>query len=124
MPMAPEVEALYNRVMETQEQLAASLSALNSAPNVATPAPLQDVTSQATPPVPQKRVLSASDIYGVRQSLRKMSTPELFALFNEQARQKNTGVSLDNWLSAGGSATQMAFGNLGTQVEPDRKSVV
>ena len=119
MPMSPEVEALYKRVMETQEQLSASLLALNSAPNLATPAAAQDVTSQGTPPVPVKRVLSASDIYSVRQSLRKMSTPELLALFNEQARQKNTGISLDNWLSVGGSATQMAFGNLGSQVDPD-----
>jgi hypothetical protein len=120
MTMSPEMEALYNRVAETQEKLAASLSALNAQPNVATPAlPAQDVSSQGTPPTPTKRILSASDIYGVRQSLRKMSTPELLSLFNEQARQKNTGISLDNWLSAGGSATQMAFGNLGSQVDPD-----
>jgi hypothetical protein len=122
MTMSPEMEDLYKRVAETQEQLAKSLEALNERPNVAMPA-TQDVSHQATP-APIQRSLSAQDLFDVRSSLRTKSTNELTMLFAEQARQKNTGIPLESWLNAGGYALQNGFDGLHAVVDPDVSKAV
>lgn len=121
MTTPSEMEDLYRRVSETQEQLAKSLAALNERPNVA--APTQDVSSQGTPS-PIQRAISAQDMFDIRSSLRTKSTSELAGLFSEQARQKNTGIPLETWLNSGGMATQRAFEGIHAVVDPDVSKAV
>lgn len=125
MSMTPEMEDLYRRVAETQEQIAKTLEALNAAPAVAMPAPalVQDVTTQATP-APIQRSLTAQDLWDVKNALRTKSNAELLALFGEQSRQKGTGIPLEQWLNAGGMALQNGFNGLHNVVDPDISKAV
>lgn len=60
----------------------------------------------------------------VRRELRKRSQSELMYMFGAQARAKNAGggapgTPLELWLASGGTGRDAAFGQIGSQVDPD-----
>jgi len=117
--------ALLKSTSETLERVGAQFSALNAqaAPEVAAAQlpvemPVVQGVEQQSAPI-QKRVLSVEDSINMRQHLRGRTRQELHQLFMEQASQKNTGIPLDVWLSAGGQARAESFGGIGQQVDPE-----
>lgn len=118
--MTPEeMRAALSGAQSTLAEIGTVLAGLNAQPGTLVIPPVaQGIQDQGTPIVHTRRAMSMSDQLEVRSILRKKSTAELHALFYEQARQKGTGVSLDEWLTAGGNARVDAFNGIGEQLDP------
>lgn len=116
MPLSPEFEAAYRRVLETQEEFRKTIEALNEQPNVATPI-VKGVADQGV--IQQKSYVSLADRMAFKQALRKMSDAEVMTMFASQAREKGTGVPLEQWLNTAGYAAQVAWESIHGQVSPD-----
>src|SRR5690606_11702879 len=105
-----EMRAALSGAQSTLAEIGTVLAGLNAQPGTLVIPPVaQGIQDQGTPIVHTRRAMSMSDQLEVRSILRKKSTAELHALFYEQARQKGPGVSLDEWLTAGGNARVDAF---------------
>lgn len=104
-----------NSVQETLEEIRRSLEALNATPSSAPVPATRGIEDAATPaPGGNRQLLSRSDMYSLRQSIRYKSNgemrsiPELHAMLGTQAETRDSGVPVDSWLNAGGYATQQA----------------
>lgn len=126
--MSAELEALLKGLGETLERITPALEKLNQRPDdapaqaaAAVSPPVQGIEAQATPPPAQGRsILSYEDQVQVRSALRQRSNSELHQLFAHQAFQRNTGIPLDAWLYAGGTARQNLWGDgISREVAPD-----
>lgn len=102
-----------NSVFETLEEIRKSLAALNATPSSAPVPATRGVDDAATPaPGSNRQLLSRSDNFQLRESIRYKangelrSIPELHAMLATQAGERDTGVPVDQWLNAGGYATQ------------------
>lgn len=118
MAMSPELEALLKGVLETQEQIGATLLKMNEAPNVATPI-VKGIEDQGTPAPANRRYITPSERLELSETLRTKSDAHLAQLFTAQARVKDQGVPLDLWLNTAGFAAQNAFNGLGRELQPD-----
>lgn len=139
-----EIARLLRSVAETNELIAPMLRSLNQAPvpvaadapaaapaaggvaTAAAPAPAAPAAIIASQPAAGvslqsglTNVLSLGDQIAMRAALRQRSTQELHALFSQQAMQRGTGIPLDTWLAAGGSARLQRFAGIENQVTPD-----
>lgn len=125
MPLAdlsPELQALYRRTKEAQEELTKAIEAQAETPNV-TPAGLKSASDQALP-APLTRAFAPSDRMALRSSLRKINKEAdgeqiILAMLAEQASKKDIGIPLHQWLNAGGVGAQTAFEGISKQVHPD-----
>ena len=117
--MTPEERAAaLTNAQNTLRDIGAMLAGLNDNPGtLVAPTVMQGIGDQGTPPI-TRRMLSRSDQLAIRSELRKKSSSELTAMFYEQAVQKNTGIPLDAWLTAGGQARSEAFGGIGRELDP------
>lgn len=106
-----------NSVNETLEEIRRSLEALNATPSSAPVAPVatRGVDDAAiNTGVNRQQMLSRGDMFALRQNIRHKSNgevrsiPEIHAMLATQAEQRDTGVPVDQWLNAGGYATQQA----------------
>lgn len=134
MTLPNEIQDSVKNAHEAMEKIAGYLGTLGSTvePLAAVPAPAAaasavpaiaaGIDSQGSPDPTDsgvRRALNASQRLAVARELRKMSDTELHIMFAEQAIQKNTGIPLDLWLSAGGQARVAGFGLLPGQVVPE-----
>jgi len=118
--LSPEMLQLMRQNAETLEQIQKTLIALNDEPRVgaaASPAAVQGVGSGLQPAAPSRQMLTNKQMFDMRKTLREKSTAELLMLFSEQARQKNTGIPVDVWLSRGGSSLQDRYDGLNGEVD-------
>lgn len=99
-----EIDPTLKSVLESLEALKGTLEKRNEAPNTA-PVPVDE---QGTPDTSRK-LMSPSEIFAVRQELRKKSDAELNLMLSLQMRTENTGVPLAAWANAGGYAAQVAL---------------
>lgn len=110
---------------ESLEKISGFLAGIGSEPTPIaeppTPAVTAGVADQATPAPQQnvRRAMTALQKNAVAKELRKLDDATLHVMFAEQAMQKNTGIPLDLWLSAGGQGRADAFGMLPGEVAPD-----
>lgn len=119
MVLSPELAALLKGVLETQEQIGATLLKMNEAPNVATPAPAVGIEQQAAPAVEtNRRYITPEERQTLSSSLRTKSIAEISALITHQASKPDTGVPLGLWLNTAGFAAQNVFNQLGGMVDP------
>jgi len=118
MTMSPELEALLKGVLETQEQIGATLLKMNEAPNVATPV-TKGIEDQGTPAPANRRYITPEERLDLSETLHTKSDAHLAQLFTSQARAKDTGIPLDLWLNTAGFATQNAFNGLSRELQPD-----
>lgn len=119
--MTPEERAAaLVTAQRTLSDIGTMLASLNDNPaTLVSPGMTQGVADQGIVAGPRRTMLSVSDQLAIRSQLSKKSAPELSAMFYEQARQKNTGIPLDAWLTAGGRARSDSFGDIGREVDPD-----
>lgn len=118
---AQERAEVMANAQKSLSDIGAMLASLNDQPGTLVAPPVaQGVGDQGTAPSSGSRrtVLSASDMFALRKELKSKSSAELVAMFNEQARQKNTGIPLDAWLAAGGTARQESFGGISRELDP------
>lgn len=113
-----ELVALKRSLAETIERFGSALEGLNSTPSTA-PTSTQGVGDGITAAPLTRRIMSRKDMFDVRSAMRTKSEPELYMLFAEQARRKDTGIPLDYWLAAGGQGVADRFNAIGSQVDPD-----
>lgn len=121
------LEAAAREGRAAYEKIASLLDKSNDAPN--TPEPVQpDATKgigdQATPePGLRRTVLRPTQKAALQKELRKLDDDVLWAMFQEQAHKKDTGISLDNWLNASVGRGD-AFNELSRQVDPDTRKAI
>lgn len=105
-----ELTDLVRSANETLEAIRASLETRNETPSVAPAAPVtKGVEDQPTPTAPSRRLMTRSDMFDLRSSLRTKSVPELHMLFAEQARRRDVGIPFESWANAGGTPVQNAI---------------
>jgi hypothetical protein len=121
MVLSPELAALLKGVLETQEQIGATLLKLNEAPNVATPpAPAVGMEQQsAAAPETNRRYITPDERDTLFSTLRTKSIAEITTLITKQASKENTGIPLGLWLNTAGFAAQNVFNQLGSKLDPD-----
>jgi hypothetical protein len=85
------------KIKEALGELGPALDAQNDAVKETAKAGVGDGTEE-----PTKRFLSAADQVELRERLRKLSTPQLGAMFSSQARKANQGIPVDIWMRGGG----------------------
>ncbi len=119
MVLSPELAALLKGVLETQEQIGATLLKLNEEPNVATPAPAVGMGDQSAPAVEHRRYITPEERSTLSASLRTKSISEITALITNQASKPDTGIPLGLWLNTAGFAAQNLFNQLGNKLDPD-----
>lgn len=120
MVLSPELAALLKGVLETQEQIGATLLKMNEAPNVASPAPAVGIEQQsAAAPETNRRYITPEERDTLSSTLRTKSIGEISALITHQASKPNTGIPLGLWLNTAGFAAQTVFNQLGNKVDPD-----
>ena len=120
MAMSPELEALLKGVLETQEQIGATLLKMNEAPNVATPEVItRGIEDQGTPAPASRRYITQDERSEMSATLRTKSVSEITELITRQASRKDTGIPLDLWLNTAGFSAQNAFNQLSGQLDPD-----
>jgi hypothetical protein len=115
-------EEVAKGILETQEQIADAIKTLTEAPNFAAPKPAEPVlkgVDDQTNDLPVQKFMSPEARMELASTLRTKSTAELLTLFSLQARKQDTGIPLDHWLSAAGTATQNGFEGVGQQMTPD-----
>lgn len=119
MTAQERAEVLANATKALSD-IGSMLASLNDQPGtLVAPQVAQGVSDQGTPAQGQRRVvLSLSDQFELRKQLKSKSSAELVAMFGEQARQKNTGIPLEAWLAAGGTARQESFGGISRELDP------
>jgi len=130
MDMSPEMAALYNRAMETNEAIVTALNSLNSVPTtVALPsAKAQEALRKAGDGVDggqdqidsviQRRIVTAEKMDEIKSSLKGKSIRELNILFAKQASRRDTGIPLYDWLGAGGAPVAARWDGIHEKVEP------
>lgn len=110
------VQETVKTALETLEKIKGSLdhlaSAPNSVPQPAAPATTAGITEQGISAPSRSPFLSQSETIEMRRSLRQLSTPELHAVFAEQARKRDVGVPFDLWMSMGGAPLQSGMDQL------------
>jgi hypothetical protein len=115
------LDALLREVLTSQEKIASALAAMNEQPHI-TPGTvvMEGIADQgkSAEQVPS-RYLSMTDRLTLRQELRKRSDSELAALFSMQARSRDAGVPVEEWLRAGGAtASYVMDGIIRQQSDP------
>lgn len=116
--MTPEQETLLRSVHEQQEQMAGAISRLSDAPDHSAPVITRGVEDQGTQ-LHTGAIGAATARMELARQLRRLSTPEVLTLFSLQARKRDSGVPLDNWLSSAGAAAQYGFEQMrSTELEP------
>jgi hypothetical protein len=110
------LESLLRSLDELKEIVGAA--AQTPAPLPVAPAATQGIEDAATP-APSRAIMSAGDMYAMRQMLKQKSTGELHAMFAMQAVKTGSGIPLDAWLMAGGASRYSAYESLATSgVDP------
>lgn len=101
-------EFSYERVMNTLEDIQKRLDGLNAAPNVkpVSPKGVEDQSISVG-----RSIMDRSDMVRMRTELRKLTTPELWAMFQAQAARRDTGIPFDVWANRGGMSLQNAIGS-------------
>ena len=119
MVLSPELAALLKGVLETQEQIGATLLKLNEEPNVATPAPAVGIEQQSAAAPANRRFITPEERQTLSSTLRTKSIAEISALITHQAAKTDVGVPLGLWLNTAGFAAQTVFNQLGDKLDPD-----
>lgn len=107
------------RALEAAKDFQAALESLNASPNTA---PVEGPGDGIEAAPSRSKLLSQGDIFEVRRRLRQMSTNEVYHVFSQQARAKNTGVPLEAWLAAAGDPHLAE--KLDAGMEPDIKRLL
>ena len=118
MVLSPELAALLKGVLETQEQIGATLLKMNEAPSVATP-PAVGIEQQSAAAEPNRRYITPEERQTLSSTLRTKSVAEISALITHQASKRDTGIPLGLWLNTAGFSAQNLFNQLGNQLDPD-----
>lgn len=84
------------RLKEAIEALEPATEHANEVPNTA-PVGIEQAAD------PTSRYMSQADRIEMRSRLKKLSTAELWSLFQDQATQRGNGVPADSWVRAGGN---------------------
>lgn len=91
---------ILKRVKAALDELGPELDKQNDTPNPTPPPVAPTVVADSN----VQKYLKSSDIYELRQELKKKSTADLWHLFNLQASKPDTGVPINAWMAAGGRA--------------------
>jgi len=113
------VQETAHAALETLERIRGSLEALGNTPRPVSPpvAPSASagITDQAISAPSRSPFLTQSELLAMRRELRQLSTQELYAIFGEQARKRDTGVPFDAWMAMGGAPLQQGWSQLQAQ---------
>jgi len=110
-----EIQQLLRSVAELNERMTPFVAQLAAAP-MGVPAPVaptitQGIDQQSGQAMPSSRFLTLEDQMTMRRTLRGRTDAELHTLFSAQAGRAGSGIPLDAWLAAGGTARRAAFEN-------------
>ena len=100
----------FNAVQDSLKEIKDLLESGKASPS----APLEGPDDRSnSEPTSRNRLMSRSEIYAVRDELRKRSTPELLAMFDMQLNdgaKRGVGIPYGVWAgSGGGAAVNAAF---------------
>lgn len=95
-------QEFLTRLKAVIEEIGPELDKQNEAPKTAL-AGVGDEAEHA-----KRKFLSNDDQLQIRRSLRKLSDTELASFFSAQARKRDSGIPVDQWMSAGGNANSIS----------------
>jgi hypothetical protein len=100
-----DLDPVLRGALDSLEGIQRSLEALNASPNVTPTAGPADNGNE-----PVRKLMTTSEMYAVRQELKKKSLGELFTMFGVQARRRDVGIPFEVWAASGGAPAYSAIG--------------